>query len=315
MTHPFALLSARNAAVLSLAIAIFLPLSASAQSANRPPVISGAPPTSAQPGQAYSFRPTASDPDGHRLTYHIQNRPGWASFDRNTGRLWGTPRTRNIGQFRNIRISVGDGRSSRALAPFTISVGQAQAGTRPNTAPTISGNPPTTVQEGAAYYFRPSAADRDGNRLTFAIGNRPPWATFNTANGTLSGTPGNGTAGNYANVTIRVSDGRLTATLQPFAIAVNPGSSGGGGNGSVTLSWTAPTTRTNGTPLTNLAGFRIRYGTSAGNQPNVVEVRGAGLTSAEVTELAPATYFFSVCAVDGAGVTSAYTAPVSTTIR
>lgn len=316
MTYPSVGPHARVAATLALAIAIFLPLTAAAQSApNRPPSISGAPVGNAQPGQAYSFRPSASDADGHRLTFHIQNRPGWASFDRATGRLWGTPRTRNVGQYPNIRISVGDGRSSRALAPFTILVGQAQGGTRPNTAPTISGNPPTNARAGEAYYFRPTAADREGNRLQFSIGNRPPWATFNATNGTLSGTPGNGAAGNYANVTIRVSDGRATAQLQPFAIAVQPASpGGGGGDGSVTLSWTAPTRRTDGSPLANLAGYRIRYGTSATNQPNVLQVAGAGLTSAVVTQLNPGTYHFSVCAYDAAGVASAYTAPVATTV-
>jgi hypothetical protein len=34
-------------------------------------------------------------------------------------------------------------------------------------------------------------------------------------------------------------------------------------NGRATLSWTAPTENTDGTTLANLAGYRIRYGTSA----------------------------------------------------
>ena len=47
---------------------------------NRPPVISGSPATSVTVGQAYSFTPTASDPDGQALSFSIANRPSWATF-------------------------------------------------------------------------------------------------------------------------------------------------------------------------------------------------------------------------------------------
>ena len=59
--------------------------------ANRPPTISGTPPTSVISGTAYSFQPTASDPDGNPLTFSITNRPSWATFSATTGRLQGTP--------------------------------------------------------------------------------------------------------------------------------------------------------------------------------------------------------------------------------
>src|SRR5262249_39753500 len=41
---------------------------------NRPPVLSGTAPTSVTAGQAYSFRPTGSDPEGRTLTWSITNR-------------------------------------------------------------------------------------------------------------------------------------------------------------------------------------------------------------------------------------------------
>jgi ABC-type glycerol-3-phosphate transport system substrate-binding protein len=50
---------------------------------------------------------------------------------------------------------------------------------------------------------------------------------------------------------------------------------GGGGDGSsndsgsstnsATLTWDAPTTNVDGTPLTDLAGYKVYYGTSLGN--------------------------------------------------
>ena len=314
MTFPLTGLCARFAALIPLAILTFLPPAASAQTINRPPTISGVPPTSVQPGRLYSFRPSGSDPEGRRLTFHIANRPGWASFDRATGRLWGTPAAKHVGRYANIRIAVSDGVSSRALPLFTITVGSAPSSTA-NTAPTISGSPPASGRVGQAYYFRPTASDREGNPLTFAIANRPSWATFNSTNGTLSGTPGSGTAGTYPNITIRVSDGRVTTSLPAFAITVQPPATSGGGTGNAALAWVPPTRRTDGTLLTNLAGFRIRYGTSASNQPNVIRIGSAAIRSAVVTELAPATYYFSVSAFDAAGVASAYTAPVTITIR
>ena len=60
-----------------------------------------------------------------------------------------------------------------------------------NTAPTISGNPATSVVEGENYSFSPIATDVDGDNLTFNVANLPAWASFDTASGTISGTPGN----------------------------------------------------------------------------------------------------------------------------
>lgn len=50
---------------------------------------------------------------------------------------------------------------------------------------------------------------------------------------------------------------------------INGGS--GGGTGVATLSWTPPTTNADGTPLTDLAGFKVYYGTSSQNYTAVVD--------------------------------------------
>jgi hypothetical protein len=270
---------------------------------NVAPSISGTPPTSVLAGQTYSFTPNASDANGNALTFAIVNRPTWASFSASTGRLTGTPASSAVGQYVDIRISVSDGQLSTSLAPFSVTV------TQGNRAPTISGSPPTAAREGQAYSFTPSAADADGNPLTFSITNRPSWAQFNTGNGALTGVPGMGTVGNYANITIRVSDSIATATLPAFSIAVQQSAMG-----SATLSWQAPTTRTDGSPLTNLAGYRIRYGTSSGNYPNLIGIPNGGLTSAVIENLPPSTYYFVISAYDTTGVESVNSSPVSKTI-
>jgi putative Ig domain-containing protein len=276
----------------------------SSTSANNAPTISGTPAMAVTTGQSYTFTPTASDADGNRLTFSIVNRPTWASFSSSTGRLSGTPSAASAGEYIDIRISVSDRRASASLAPFSIVV---SAGNR---APTLSGTPPTSGREGLAYTFTPSAADADGDALSFSITNQPAWATFNTSTGRLSGTPGAGTVGTYANITIRVSDGTATVALPAFSIAVQQASMG-----SATLSWQPPTTRTDGSPLTNLAGYHIRYGTAPGSYPNVLTIPNGGITSAVVTDLPPATYYFVASAYDTTGAESTNTNPVSKAIN
>lgn len=89
---------------------------------NRAPTISGNPPTQVLVGETYSFTPTASDPDGDVLTFSIQGRPSWASFDESTGRLSGTPEEADVGSYPNIRIRVTDGNATASLQAFSIQV-------------------------------------------------------------------------------------------------------------------------------------------------------------------------------------------------
>jgi hypothetical protein len=89
-----------------------------------------------------------------------------------------------------------------------------------NTPPKITGTPALSVQAGSNYSFQPAASDADGNKLTFAIANKPAWATFSTATGQLSGTPGTTNVGTYANITISVSDGTNIVSLKAFTITV-----------------------------------------------------------------------------------------------
>jgi hypothetical protein len=271
---------------------------------NQPPVISGTPSGQVAVGASYAFVPVASDPEGAPLVFSIVNKPPWASFQSSSGRLGGTPTAAAEGVHVDIVIRVTDGNSTAELAPFAIEV--VPAG---NSAPTIAGAPPTAAREGQAYDFRPVATDADGDTLSFTIANRPSWATFDAWTGRLSGTPGAGSVGIYRDVTIRVSDATAAATLPVFSISVEQASLG-----SATLSWSAPTTRVDGSPLTNLAGYRIRYGTVAGSFPNQLQIPNPGITSGVVQNLPAATYYFVVVAYDANGLESAPSAVVSKTI-
>jgi hypothetical protein len=90
--------------------------------ANSPATISGTPATQARSGQAYSFTPVASDPDGDQLTFSVQHQPAWATFSTSTGELSGTPSSAQVATYANIVISVSDGTTSTSLPPFSINV-------------------------------------------------------------------------------------------------------------------------------------------------------------------------------------------------
>jgi hypothetical protein len=270
-----------------------------------PPVISGAPATSATGGVAYSFQPTASDADGDPLTFAVANLPSWAAFSTATGRLTGTPTSSMAGlSFAGIAISVSDGTFSTSLPAFAITVAA------PNTAPTLSGSPATAVIAGQPYSFQPSAADADGNTLTFSISNRPAWATFSTSTGRLSGTPSSTNVGTYSGITISVSDGTVSTALPAFAISVAAPPA----TGTVTLSWTPPTTNSDGTPLVDLAGYRIVYGTASRTYTQSLTIGAPAVSSAMIEGLAQGTWYFAVKAYTAAGVESDLSNEASKTI-
>jgi len=277
-----------------------------AVASNRAPVISGSPATSVNEGAVYEFTPSASDADGDALVFDIANPPSWASFDTATGRLSGTPASDDAGTYENIVISVSDGQDSSSLSAFAITVQAVVT----NSAPTISGNPAKAVTEGTQYSFTPDAGDPDGDSLSFSITNKPSWAAFDTGSGRLSGTPQAGDVGSYADIVISVSDGQASASLGAFSITVEAIAMG-----SVTLSWSPPTENTDGTALTDLAGYRIYWGTTSGSYPNSVSIDNPGVTTYVVENLVPGTYEFVATSYNTSGVESDYSAPATKTVQ
>ena len=86
-------------------------------------------------------------------------------------------------------------------------------------------------------------------------------------------------------------------------------------NGEVTLNWNPPTQNTNGSTLTNLAGYDIHYGTSSGDYTQSVSVSNPGIATYVVDNLTPGTYYFSVGAVNSQGVESPLSSEVSATVN
>ncbi|MGB7933040.1 MAG: discoidin domain-containing protein [Gammaproteobacteria bacterium] len=83
--------------------------------------------------------------------------------------------------------------------------------------------------------------------------------------------------------------------------------------GSITLQWTAPVTRADGTPLSlaDIDGYRIYYGDSAGNYPNRLEVSDGTAQSATITDIPVGTYYIVMTTYDIGGLESAYSSMVA----
>ena len=170
-----------------------------------------------------------------------------------------------------------------------------------NAPPVISGNPAGAVNIGNVYVFSPNASDPDNDTLTFGIENMPVWASFDAGTGKLSGQPTLGNVGTYSDILISVNDGQASASLPRFSISVDQV-----GTLSATLSWTPPTQNEDGTPLTDLDGYRIYWGTTQGNYPNSITIDNEGLSSYVVDNLVPGTYVFVATSFNTAGVESVY---------
>lgn len=84
--------------------------------------------------------------------------------------------------------------------------------------------------------------------------------------------------------------------------------------GSITLSWNPPTTNEDGSPLTDLAGYKIYYGTSSRNYSFYINV--GNVNSYTVNNLTEgATYYFAVTAYDNSGNESKFSNEVSKIIE
>ena len=130
------------------------------------------------------------------------------------------------------------------------------------------------------------------------------WANDRGGEGIASGTDSWETArialefgGNKITVIAEDNAGATTSR----SIVVNRES---GQPGSATLSWAAPTTRTDGTPLTNLTGYKIYYGRMSGIYDYQIDINNPGVLSYVVENLVSGGWYFALTAYDSDGIES-----------
>jgi hypothetical protein len=178
-----------------------------------------------------------------------------------------------------------------------------------NGLPSIQGSPARSVLVGRAYSFQPTATDPNDDPLTFSATNLPPWAAFNATTGRLSGTPTNSDVGTYTAITITVSDGKANASLPAFSINVTATATG-----AATLSWTPPTQNSDGSALTNLAGYHVLFGQSEDALDQMIELDNPSLSTYVVDNLTSGTWYFAVLSMNATGVASRLSNVTSKTI-
>ena len=81
------------------------------------------------------------------------------------------------------------------------------------------------------------------------------------------------------------------------------------------VNWTPPTENEDGSPLTDLAGYKFYWGTTPGVYSDSVTVNNPGISSYVIDNLAPGTYEFVARSFDSEGVESAYSNPTTRTVN
>jgi uncharacterized protein YjdB len=161
----------------------------------------------------------------------------------------------------------------------------------------------TTIAKGATQQFTATGTYSDNSTQTLT--NSATWSSSNTGVATVSNAAGsNGLATAVATGTTTVSavSGGVTGSTSLTVV-----------DRSATLTWDAPTTNTDGTALSDLKGYKLRYGTASGNYGTTIDV--SNVTTYTINNLSPGTYYLVVSAYNTAGTESDYSNEAYKTIQ
>lgn len=137
---------------------------------------------------------------------------------------------------------------------------------------------------------------------TSTTGSAPQTAADSGTSGS-STTAGSTTSGSTSGSTTTTGSTGSTTPTTPVAST------------SVTLGWVAPTQNSNGTPITDLAGYKIHYGTASENYTKVVAVSNPSISRYVMDSLESGTYFFAITAYNSKGIESTLSGEISATLN
>ena len=156
--HSYLLYGGVCLSMLLLSVFAALRPSLPAASGSLPPTqnvfIYGDPPDQAIVNQPYLFEAGVSGPPTSEYFFTITNKPSWANFDVNSGKLSGTPTAANVGTTSNIVINVTDGNQTATLPPFSLTVVANEAAIDDSPILEFPQAPPA-VNVGELYYWDP----------------------------------------------------------------------------------------------------------------------------------------------------------------
>jgi hypothetical protein len=199
----------------------------------------------------------------------------------------------------------------------------------------------------------PVGASAAGKEFAIALANvggraklgNPARATIQVSSGTTGGSASgsssssSGSSSSGSSSSGSSSGGSSSGGSSPSSSGSGSGSSGGGsssssgvstgssssggsssssgataGTKSATLSWAAPTENTDGTALTNLAGYNIYYGNNTGAMTNKISINTTGIQTYVIDNLASGSWYFTVTALNSAGTESVAASTVGVTL-
>ena len=174
---------------------------------NRAPVLAVIGNKSVDENAVLAFTLNASDEDSDTLSYSAVDLPLGAVFNNTTGAFSWTPDNSQVGNH-SATFYVNDGNVSDGSDSETIIITVNNI----NRAPVLEAIGNKSVDENINLAFTLSAADLDGDTLTYFATGLPSGATLNSSSGAFKWTPNYFQAGNYSAVRFQVTDGSLSAS-------------------------------------------------------------------------------------------------------
>jgi hypothetical protein len=136
-------------------------------------------------------------------------------------------------------------------------------------------------------------------------------AAGSTTSGSTTSTTGSTPPQTVADTgsTTTTTGGSSTTTTTPPPTSTTTSST------AVTLGWVAPTQNSNGTPVTDLAGYKIHYGTASEDYTQVVSITNPSLSRYVLDSLASGTYYFAISSYNSQGVESPLSGEITASLN
>jgi hypothetical protein len=110
--------------------------------------------------------------------------------------------------------------------------------------------------------------------------------------------------------------GKTSSATSASATSTASGTSAASSAKSVTLSWSAPTQNSDGSSLTNLAGYTLHYGTSSQDYTGSIQITSPSATSYVVSDgnFPAGTYYFAISAYNAQQLSSPLSSEITVTL-
>jgi hypothetical protein len=137
-------------------------------------------------------------------------------------------------------------------------------------------------------------------------------AGLTSSTGAGSANPGSGAGGSAATGQVTSNTTPPPAADPPAPLTQSPPPAA---VAAVNLAWSAPTENSDGTPLTDLKGYKIHYGTQSQNYTGSISVDNPTVTTYLVESLPAGTYYFAVTAYNSVGAESSLSDEVQSALN